>query len=86
MEQKLLTFIAPRTAWLLLAVCALFWVLSATGLLEAPISAPPGVTFLWMYLNLMLLLASGLVSMLAAGVLVLRGFPSGSGTRKRDDS
>ena len=86
MEQKLPTLIAPRTAWILLAACALFWVLSAAGLFEAPVAAPPGVTFLWMYLNLMLLLASALVAVLAAGILVLRRFPLGSGTRETEDN
>lgn len=86
MEQKLLTLIAPRTAWILLTACALFWVLSAAGFLKAPVPAPPGVTFLWLYLNLMLLLASGLVALLAGGILLLRRLPAGRNARETDKS
>ncbi|MCC3294409.1 hypothetical protein LJ756_07200 [Arthrobacter sp. zg-Y411] len=71
MEQKILSFVSPRTAWIVLAGCVAFWLASAADLLEAPPGTPPTMTFLWLYANLMLALASTLVAVGAVAVLVL---------------
>lgn len=71
MEQKILSFVSPRMAWIILAGCVAFWLASAADLLEAPPGTPSGLTFLWLYANLMLALASTLVAVGAVAVLVL---------------
>lgn len=71
MEQKLLALVSRRTAWILLAACLAFWLVSAVGLLEAPLGTPATMMFLWMYCNLMIALASTLVAAAAVAVLVL---------------
>lgn len=71
MEQKLLTVISRRTAWIVLGVCIVFWFLLAAGFLEAPLGMPAAIMFLWMYLSLIVALASTLVAAGAVAALVL---------------
>ncbi|MCC3275530.1 hypothetical protein LJ753_06550 [Arthrobacter sp. zg-Y20] len=71
MKQKLITLVSQRTAWLLLAVCIAFWVVSAAGFLEAPLGTPAALMFLWMYCNLMVALATTLAAAAAVAALVL---------------
>ena len=71
MEQKLLTVISRRTAWIVLGVCIVFWFLLAAGFLEAPLGMPAAIMFLWMYLSLIVALASTLVAAGAVTALVL---------------
>ncbi|WP_146359968.1 hypothetical protein [Arthrobacter yangruifuii] len=71
MEQKLLALLSRRTAWILLAVCAVFWLVLAAGFLEAPLGTPPALMFLWMYLSIMVALGSTPVAAVAVGALVL---------------
>ena len=71
MEQKLLSLVSRRTAWLLLAGCVAFWVVLALGLLEAPLGTPATLMFLWMYCALMGALVSTLLAAAAVAALVL---------------
>ena len=71
MEQKLLSLVSRRTAWLLLAGCVAFWVVLALGLLEAPLGTPATLMFLWMYCALMGALACTLLAAAAVAALVL---------------
>ncbi|MCQ1955930.1 hypothetical protein NNX39_05335 [Arthrobacter sp. zg-Y826] len=71
MKQKLITLVSPRTAWLILGVCIVFWVVSAAGFLDAPLGTPPGLMFLWLYCNLMMALATTLAAAAAVAALVL---------------
>ncbi|MCQ1946224.1 MULTISPECIES: hypothetical protein [unclassified Arthrobacter] len=92
MEQKLLTLLSRRTAWILLAVCAAFWLVLATGFLEAPLGTPPTLMFLWMYCSLMLALGSVPVAAAAVAALVLHrsvdraGAANGAGPAVPEDA
>ncbi|MER1994911.1 MAG: hypothetical protein ABTA24_00220 [Arthrobacter sp.] len=66
MEQKLRSALPARTALIVLGVCALFWLLSALGLLQLSASVPPLFMFFWLYLNAL----AALVSVLASGAAV----------------
>ncbi|MCC9173969.1 hypothetical protein [Arthrobacter sp. zg-Y179] len=56
MEQKLLALVRRRTAWIVLAACAAYWLALVAGFLEAPLGTPPTLMFLWMYCSLMIAL------------------------------
>ncbi|WP_404320929.1 hypothetical protein [Arthrobacter luteolus] len=71
MEQKLRSALPPRTAWSVLGICALFWLLSAFGLLQMPPSVPPVLMFLWLYLNALATLASAMAAAAAGAALLL---------------
>ncbi|MEB7502928.1 hypothetical protein [Arthrobacter koreensis] len=71
MEQKLLSALPVRTAWTVLGICALFWLLSALGLLQLPPSVPAVLMFLWLYLNALAALASALAAAAAVAALLL---------------
>ena len=71
MEQKLRSALPPRTAWSLLGICLVFWLLSAFGLLQMPPSVPPFLMFLWLYLNALATLASALAAAAAGAALLL---------------
>ncbi len=71
MEQKLLSLVSRRTAWILLAGCVAFWVVLALGLLEAPLGTPATLMFLWMYCALMGALACTLLAAAAVAALIL---------------
>ncbi|MCC9205795.1 hypothetical protein [Arthrobacter sp. zg-Y769] len=79
MEQKLLTLLSRRTAWILLAACAAFWLVLAIGFLEAPLGTPPTLMFLWMYCSIMIALGSAPVAAAAVAALVLHRSEGGRG-------
>ena len=78
MEQKLLAFVSRRTAWIVLAACAAFWLALGLGVLEAPLGTPPTLMFLWMYCSLMIALGSALVAVAAVAALLVMNRYSGS--------
>ena len=92
MEQKLLAFVSRRTAWIVLAACAAFWLALGLGILEAPLGTPPTVMFLWMYCSLMIALGSALVAVAAVAALVLtrssdhEGAANGTGPAVPEDT
>ena len=71
MEQKLRSALSPRTAWILIGACIIFWIISAFGLLQLPASAPSLLTFFWLYLNALAALASAVAVAAAVAALVL---------------
>lgn len=71
MEQKLLSALPARTAWIVLGLCTLFWLLSALGLLQLSASVPPLFMFFWLYLNALAALLSVLMSGAAVTALLL---------------
>ncbi|MCQ1948606.1 hypothetical protein NNX28_01520 [Arthrobacter sp. zg-Y859] len=71
MEQKLLALVRRRTAWIVLAACAAYWLVLAAGFLEAPLGTPPTLMFLWMYCSVMIALGSAPVAVAAVAALVL---------------
>ncbi|MBD7994798.1 hypothetical protein H9639_05745 [Arthrobacter sp. Sa2CUA1] len=71
MEQKLRSTLSPRTAWILIGVCVIFWIISAFGLLQLPTSAPSLLTFFWLYLNALAALTSAVAVAAAVAALVL---------------
>lgn len=71
MEHRLRSAISPRSAWILIGACVLFWVLSAFGLLRLPASVPSPLTFFWLYLNALAALLSAMAVAAAIGALVL---------------
>ncbi|MER2133259.1 MAG: hypothetical protein ABS910_01115 [Arthrobacter sp.] len=71
MEQKLRSALPARTAWIVLGLCALFWLLSALGLLQLSASVPPLFMFFWLYLNALAALFSVLASGAAVAALLL---------------
>ena len=71
MEHKLRSALPPRTAWILIGACVLFWVLSALGLLQMPASVPSILMFFWLYLNALAALASAVAVAAAVAALVL---------------
>ncbi|UPO76554.1 hypothetical protein [Arthrobacter sp. Helios] len=71
MEQKLRSALSPRTAWILIGVCIVFWTVSAFGLLQLPADAPSLLMFFWLYLNALAALASAVTVAAAVAALVL---------------
>lgn len=71
MEQKLRSALPARTAWNVLGICALFWLLSALGLLQLPASVPPALMFFWLYLNALAALVSTVAAAAASAALFL---------------
>ena len=71
MEQKLRSALSPRSAWILIGACIIFWIISALGLLQLPASAPSLLTFFWLYLNALAALASAVAVAAAVAALVL---------------
>ena len=90
--QKLLTLVSRRTAWIVLAACAAFWLALGTGFLQAPLGTPPTLMFLWMYCSLMIALGSVPVAAAAVAALVLHrsadhdGAANGTGPAVPEDT
>lgn len=78
MEQKLRSALPARTAWFVLGICALFWLLSAFGLLQLPASVPPVFMFFWLYLNALATLFSAMAAVAAIAALLLHRRAAGS--------
>ncbi|MFZ3415319.1 hypothetical protein [Arthrobacter sp. 3Tela_A] len=78
MEQKLRSALPARTAWFVLGICALFWLLSAFGLLQLPASVPPVFMFFWLYLNALAMLFSAMAAVAALAALLLHRRAAGS--------
>lgn len=83
MEQKLhhlLHSVSPRAAWITAGSCVCFWLVSLTGVLTPPLTAPAYLTLFWFYATLMLALASGVAAIGAAAVLLAGRRERGSAT------
>ncbi len=78
MEQKLRSVLPARTAWSVLGICVLFWLLSAFGLLQLPASVPPVFMFFWLYLNALATLLSAMAALAAIAALLLHRRAAGS--------
>ena len=68
--QNLLHSFSPRAAWIIIGSGTAFWLVSRTGILIPPASAPPQLMLFWFYAALMLSLASGLAVIGAVAVLL----------------
>ncbi|MCC3300832.1 hypothetical protein [Arthrobacter sp. zg-Y895] len=92
MEQKLLALVRRRTAWIVLAACAAYWLALWAGFLEAPLGTPPTLMFLWMYCTLMIALGSAPVAAAAVAALFLHrsaaraGAANGAGAAVPEDA